>query len=171
MSYFTNRCVINTYLKAVYRFYLQDQGFLNFVNFWKSLTHVYASTQSDQRKQYMAQKNIDIFSYCVRYVLYIVARFLFNDPIHKNVQSKHLDLRLAVFGYCCTVGKIRKIYTPRFSFFRKIVSISRFQSWNRSRMKSMVILHSIGVLTNYFLQKYGDFKFCVVKNYLYDSSF
>ena len=43
----------------------------------------------------------------------------------------------------CTVGKI---YTPIFSFLGKELSILRFESWDRSQMEGLVILHSIGVL-------------------------
>ena len=54
-----------------------------------------------------------------------------------------------------TVGS--RIYTPIFSFLGKELSMSRFQSWNRSQMKGPVILYSIWILTNFkihlFLKK------------------
>ena len=42
----------------------------------------------------------------------------------------------------CQVSTVGKIYTPIFSFFGKELSISRFESWDRSQMKGQVILHS-----------------------------
>ena len=53
-----------------------------------------------------------------------------------------MGIKKGVVYQSCTIGKI---YTSIFPFFGKELSILRFESWDRSQIKGLVILHSIGV--------------------------
>ena len=72
-----------------------------------------------------------------------------------------------------TVGEM---YTPIFSFFGKELSISRFQSWNRSQMKGLVIWHSgffflfSLILKSSYFSKIGEFKKIKNTAFIWDRS-
>ena len=62
------------------------------------------------------------------------------------------------------ISTVGKIYTPNiFVFFKKESSISRFLSLHQSQMKALVILHTIGVFSNFkihlFLKNNGFLNF------------
>ena len=62
-------------------------------------------------------------------------------------------------GYLVQSVKSRHQYLR---FFKKELSISRFLSWDQSQMKALVILHTIGVFSNFqinlFLKNNGFFE-------------
>ena len=71
-------------------------------------------------------------------------RRLYNTIGYNTQKDDTLEPLLSGVHVHCTVAKI---YTPIFSFFRKTFANIMISDW--SQMNGRVILHSIGVFTNF----------------------